>query len=197
MQKQVWLFQTAADEEELFGRLAARHPLHRLGGPFFQGSLEALRSAPESLPTRQLRRGETRTHLLPAGMPGHLVAHALDDGPFAGWMRLDEVHSEVVTLVRPEPEPQGLGPSRLYLTTHVWRGGEKHRKSPEFARFANDLLNEVATHYPATAFDWMHVAPHARAYAEGGGRLHYLYQEVALAPPEEGTTPPTRPHKGR
>ena len=196
MQKQVWLFLTADDEEELLERLAAQFPLRRLAGPFFQGSLEELRSRPESLPTRQLKRGESRTHLFQAGLPNHLVLHALDDGPFAGWTRLDEVHSEVVTLVRPEPEPQGLAPSRLYLTTHVWQGGTKSRKSPEFSRFASELLKQVVL-YPTTAFDWMHVAPHARAYAHAGGKLHYLYQEVAIDPPQAGETPPTRPHKGR
>ena len=123
-----------------------------------------------------------------------LVADPVTDGPFAGWTRLDEVRSEVVTIVRLEPEPQGIGPARVQAATHAWFAGTRLRKSPDFGRWVNEVLT-VGASRPRTAFDWMHVATGARSLAESGGILHYLYRPVALE--EEVGTPGTRPHQGR
>jgi hypothetical protein len=196
VQRQVWVFLTQADEDALVAHLAAQVPVRRLSGRFFRGSLEQLRTNPEGLETSQLRRGEKWTHLLHPIVSRELVTHPVTEGPFAGWSRLDEVRSEVITIVRPELEPQGMAPARVQASTHSWFGGTKHRKSPEFSRWVNDTLKFVQTEFPPTAFDWIHVAPGARELAKSGGRLHYLYREVGLTPPS-GETPVTRPHKGR
>jgi hypothetical protein len=144
--------------------------------------------------TRPARRGESILHLLHAEASRELVAEPVKDGPFAGWTRLDDVRSEVVTIVRPDPEPQGLGPARVQAATHAWFAGTRLRKNPEFGRWVNDVLG-VAASRPATAFDWMHAADGARALVGSGGVLHYLYRPVALAP--DAGTPATRPHKSR
>ncbi len=193
MQRQVFIFLTEADEAELVAALAERLSLRRLAGPYFQGDVARLLAAPESVPVRQQRRGEARAHLFLDGAA--LVAHRMSDGPFDGWSRIDEARSEVLTLTRAEPSPQGLAPSRLYATTHWWEGATKVRKSSAFVRLVGQALDLVASSYPTCAFDWMRVAPGARAFALRGGRLHYLYQAVGLAP--EPATPVTRPHRGR
>lgn len=194
MQRQVWVFLTEADEEELVSRMAAQHPLRRLRGRFFRGSAADLRQRPEELETRQLRRGETWTHLIHPTASRELVATPVDDGPFAGWMRLDEVRSEVITIVRPAPELQGLGPARVQAATHAWFAGTRVRKSPDFSRWVSQTM-QLAESYPTCGFDWMHVAPAARELALAGGTLHYLYRPVPLEPAP--ATEATRPHQGK
>ncbi|MFM2151969.1 MAG: hypothetical protein RL199_404 [Pseudomonadota bacterium] len=194
MQKQVWIFLTPDDEAALIEELRARAPIRLLRGRFFRGTVDDLRTNPEALETKAARRGESIVHLLHAEASRTLVAEPVTDGPFAGWTRLDEVRSEVVTIVRPEPEPQGLGPARVQASTHAWFSGTRLRKSPGFGRWVNDVLGVVSAR-PATAFDWMHAADGARALAGSGGVLHYLYRPVALT--AEAGTPATRPHKGR
>jgi hypothetical protein len=195
VQKQVWLFLTEEDERALIARLSERHPVHLLPGRFFQGSVEALRAG-EPLPTRQARRTEQVSFLIHRELSRALVFDELTEGPYAGWRRLDEARSEVAMLVRPLPEPQGLAPGRLLAATHAWFGGTRLRKSAEFGRWVNEIL-ETAAAYPRTAFDWLHVAPGAAAAAESGAcPLHYLYKPVGLTPEGEAT-PATRPHQGR
>jgi hypothetical protein len=194
VQKQVWIFLTADDEAALVDELRARAPIRALRGRFFRGTADDLRADPEALETRPARRGESVLHLIHRDASRELVADPVSDGPFAGWTRLDEVRSEVVTLVRPEHEPQRLGPSRVQAATHAWFAGTRLRKSAEFGRWVNEVLSVVAAR-PRTAFDWMHVADGARALAEGGGTLHYLYRPVGLE--AAAGTPATRPHKGR
>ena len=194
MQRQVWVFLTEADEEALWSRIAAAYPVRRLRGRFFRGSLEKLRSAPETLETRELRSTESWTHLLHDTASRELVTHAVDDGPMKGFSRLDEVRSEVISIVRPTVTSQGLGPARIQAATHAWFGGKRLRKGPEFSRWTNEVL-AMAESFPTTAFDWIHVAPQARSFATGGGRLHYLYRSVPLE--AQASTHVTRPHKGR
>ena len=194
MQKHVWIFLTADDESVLIDEIRTRAPVRVLRGRFFRGSIEDLRRDPESLEARPARRGESIVHLLHAEASRELVADPVTDGPFAGWTRLDEVRSEVVTIVRLEPEPQGIGPARVQAATHAWFAGTRLRKSPEFGRWVNEVL-AVGASRPRTAFDWMHVATGARSLAESGGTLHYLYRPVALE--AEVGTPATRPHQGR
>ncbi len=190
MQKQVWVYLTEADERALLSELCGRFPLRLVGGRFFQGDVDA--DAP--LLTRPLRRTEHCTFLIHREHSRELVWEELTDGPFAGWRRLDDVRSEVIALVRPEPEQQGLGPARVAASTHAWFGGKRLRKSHEFGRFVNEVL-DVVQRYPATAFDWLHVAPEAARMALEGRPLHYLYKPVPLA--AQQATPVTRPHQGR
>ena len=191
MQKQVWVYLTETDERELLTRLCERFPLRIVGGRFFQGDL---RSDGAPLQTRQLRRTEHCTFLIHREHSRELVFEELTDGPFAGWRRLDDVRSEVLAIVRPEPEQQGLGPARVAASTHAWFGGKRLRKSHEFGRFVNEVL-DLVQQYPATEFDWLHVAPQAARLAESGQPLHYLYKPVSLQ--SAPSTAVTRPHQGR
>ncbi len=195
MQRQVWVFLTAGDEEAFWSRVAASAPVRRLRGRFFRGTLEELRARPEELETRDARRGERWTHLIHATASRELVATPVDEGPFQGWMRLDEVRSEVVSIVRLEPEGRALAPSRLQAATHAWFNGQRLRKGPDFARWTSELFR-MAEEYPRTSFDWIHLGPEARAFAEAGGRLQYLYRDVGLEAATEATLA-TRPHKRR
>jgi len=195
VQKQAWVFLTEADEAELLSRVASRFPVRLLRGRFFQGTLDDLRRAPQSLPGRAVRSGEHIVQIWHPDISQALVADPMTEGPMAGWMRLDEVRSEVVTLVRPDRQLQGLPPSRLMASTHAWFGGQRLRKSPAFGQWAAELLDMVKA-LPTTAYDWMHVAEGARQEALAGQRLQYLYQEVALEP-DPGATPMTRPHQGK
>lgn len=190
MRKQLWLFLTEQDEAELLEQARARGA-RLLCGRFFRGDPQLLRTEPESLETTALRRGEQVTHLLYPADDAAMVVHPVTDGPLAGWSRLDDVRSEVMTLVRPLPEPQGLAPAQLQASTHAWFGGQRLRKSHGFGRWVVELLGLAAAH-PATQYDWLHVAPGARAWAESGGTLRYLYQPVRLDPGE--ATRATRPH---
>ena len=194
MQRQVWVFLTEADEETLWSRIAAAYPVRRLRGRFFRGSIDQLRSEPTALEVRDLRESERWTHLIHATASRELVVHEVTEGPLQGYLRLDEVRSEVISIVRPTITSQGLGPARVQSATHAWFGGKRLRKNPDFSRWTNEVLS-MAEEFPATAFDWIHVAPQARAYAGEGGRLHYLYRPVPLE--GSASTPVTRPHKGK
>jgi hypothetical protein len=193
VQRQVWMFLTEADADELVARLSAQLPLRRLAGRFFRGTAEDVRTRPESLETTELRRNEHWTHLIHPTASQELVVHEVTEGPYAGWSRLDEVRSEVLTIVRPDADSQGLGPGRIQANTHAWFGGAKLRKSPGFSLWVAEAMRVVEASYPATAFDWLHVAPGARTLAEGGTNLHYLYKAVPLEA-AVGVTPSSRPH---
>ena len=194
MQKQVWVYLTEQDETALLSALTADLPLRPLQGRFFRGTVDDLRRDPASLETTAARRGEHVTVLVPSDLSVALVAQPVDEGPLAGWTRLDEVRSEVLTLVRPEPTAQGLAPARLYASTHAWFGGQRLRKSHAFGRWVNAALDRAAA-FPRTTFDWLHVAPGAAAFAGEGGVLHYLFRQVALE--ANPSTPVHRPHQGR
>lgn len=192
MQKQLWVYLTAEDEAELLNRLTAEQSLKIVRGRWIQGDLETLLRSPEQVPARDL---SDRTHYLQLLHPTasqKFVTHPVPEGPLAGCLRVDEVRSEVMTLVRPEPDEQGLAPSRLFANTHAWFGGEREKKSHAFARWVASTMALVEESYGPTSFDWLRVAPHARAWAEQGGKLHYLFREVALQAPAQK---PLTPHR--
>ena len=194
VQKQVWVYLTASDEAALLAQLSARFSVRPLHGRFFRGTVDDLRRDPSALETRSGRRGEHVTHLVPSDLTAALVADPVSEGPFTGWTRLDDVRSEVITLVRPDAGPQGLAPSRLVASTHAWFGGQRLRKSHAFGRLVNEALAMVEA-LPRTAFDWLHVAPDAVRFSQSEGALHYLFRPVALV--AEASTPVHRPHQGR
>lgn len=192
MQRQLWIFLEDSDEEEFLARLDSVQPFRRLAGRFFKGSEDDLRARPETLETAQLRAGERWVHLIQPEVSRALVAHPVTEGPFQGWSRLDEVRSEVLTLVRAAKDAQGLAPSRLMGTSSAWFAGVKTRKSLEFSTWLSAAMGLVETAYPATEYDWMRVAPGALTFQKTGGRLHYLYREVKLATTDAA---PYTPHK--
>jgi len=180
LQKQLWVYLTAEDEAELLERLVAEQALKVMRGRWFKGDLQTLISAPHEVETRDLSARTHYVQLLHPTASQRFVTHPVTDGPLAGFARLDEVRSEVITLMRPEPDEQGLAPSRLFANTHAWFGGERDKKSHAFARWVSTTLALAEQSYGPTSFDWLRVAPHARAWAEQGGKLHYLFREVGL-----------------
>jgi len=192
MQRQVWVFLNEADEKELLARLDKGVGLRRLPGRFVKGTVEDVHERPEQLETADLLTTERWTHLIHPTATRQIVLHPVTEGPFAGWSKLDEIRSEVVTLVRPLPDSAGLAPSQLRASTHAWFGAEKHRKSSEFTLWATELMR-ATEEFPSTAFDWIRVAPGASEWSKSGGMLHYLFRRVALEP-EAGATIMHRPH---
>lgn len=179
MQRQIWIYLEESDEEEVIRLLDGGAGLKRLTGRFFRGTVGELRTHPEKLETAQLRSNERWTHLIHPTLSQELVAQPVTEGPFNGWSRLDEIRSEVITIVRPLRDAQGLAPGQVRANTHAWFSGEKTRKSPAFAQWVAESLRRVED-YPETAFDWIRVAPGAAAAAKSGHRLHYLFSEVSL-----------------
>lgn len=192
MQKQLWVYLTAEDEAELLERLVAEQALKVVRGRWFKGDLSTLTRAPHEVEARDLSPRTHYVHLLHPTASQRFVTHPVPDGPMAGFLRLDEVRSEVITLMRPEPDEQGLAPSRLFANTHAWFGGERDKKSHAFARWVASTLALAEQSYGPTSFDWLRVAPHARAWAEQGGKLHYLFREVGLEAPGQK---PLTPHR--
>ena len=192
MQRQVWIFLDDADEEAVLRSLDAGQGLRRLNGRFFRGTEADLRSRSEQLETAELKATERWIHLLHPTATQALVVHEVPEGPFQGWSRLDEVRSEVITLVRPLKDAQGLAPGQLRANTHAWFGGEKLRKSAAFSTWAADAMRTMEGD-PSTAFDWIRVAPAAAERARAGGRLHYLFRAVSPEPGEVRTAM-SRPH---
>jgi hypothetical protein len=192
VQRQIWIFLEEADEEEVIRVLDGGAGLRRLSGRFFRGSPEDLREKPETLETAHLRSNEHWVHLIHPEFSQALVTQPVTEGPFTGWSRLDEIRSEVITLVRPLKDAQGLAPGQVRANTHAWFGGEKLRKSPAFAQWVAESLRRVEG-YPETVFDWIRVAPGAAAWAATGGKLHYLFREVSLEKQPQ-LTPTYRPH---
>lgn len=189
--RQVWIFLDQQDEQDLVQTLSAQTPLGVLHGRFFRGTEDDLRNDPGSLETSSIRPSEHTLHLIHPTASGKLVVDHLEDGPFAGWSRLDDVRSEVITLVRPEAGQQGLAPGRIEASTHAWLGGTKLRKSPEFTRWTASVMKTVEETYPLTGYDWIRLGPSTLAWAESGGRLHYLFRDV---PPRASGPRVTRSH---
>ncbi len=192
MQRQVWLFLDETDEDTLFRALDHGQGLRRLGGRFFRGTAGDLTTRPGALETRELRQNEPWTLLIHPEVSRELVTYPVEEGPFAGWTRLDEIRSEVIAIIRPLKDAQGLAPGQVRANTHAWFGGKKVRKSAAFATWVADAMR-IAETYPCTAYDWMRVAPSAAEWARGGGRLQYLFRPVGLTA-AEGETPIFRPH---
>lgn len=192
MQRQLWMFLTEGDEEALLARLGEAGPVRVLRGRYFRGSDEALRVAPETLETCELRSGEHLTHVLPASFEAKLAVHEVTSGPFLGWRRLDESRSECLTLARTDADTGGLAPARLATSAHGWFAGERVRKSQDFTRWMGEAMRAVERYWPGTEHDWIRIAPGAEAWARDGGRLHYLFRPVSLV---RQAVPPTTPHR--
>jgi hypothetical protein len=75
---------------------------------------------------------------------------------------------------------------RLYAHTSYWRGGEKIRKRPLFAVWANQTLRLLGTRYPRTSVHLIRIGPDALERANAGTlRLTYLYRSIAPEKAEE------------
>lgn len=199
MTRQFWLFMLEEDEALLRAEIESVQPgLLWVPGRFATSGdpQQLLAEAPAPLTTVQLSARETRRLLFHRQASRAVVDHAIADGPFAGGRTIDPSLSECLDLARPAVLRGMLEPAKLMGETHVMRGDKKVRKSPTFAVWTGAVMKRLRSAYPATAVDFIHIAPAARAWAEQGGTLSYLFQPVALVPGSNALrTPMTTPQK--
>lgn len=183
--RQLWLFLTGDDVRSLLAMLDAREPgLIWSQGRYLRGDARDLLAAPEKLERRESLPAERRLYLLHRKHSAEIVAHLQPAGPFAGWSQIDEERTDALVLRVPEEGSDEIQPSRLYAHTSYWRSGEKIRKRPVFALWANQTLRWLGSQLPRTSSDFIRIGPDALARAKAGRlRLTYLYRALA---PEKG-----------
>ena len=179
--RQLWLFLTSLDVRSLLTMLDAREPgLIWSQGRYLRGDPTDLLAAPEKLQRRESLPAETRWYLFHRKHSADVVTHVQPAGPFAGWMQIDEERTDSLVLRVPESVPGEIQPARLYAHTSYWRGGEKIRKKPVFALWANQTLRWLGANLPRTAADFIRIGPDALTRAKDGTlRLTYLYRPIA------------------
>jgi hypothetical protein len=177
--RQVWVFLETGDVEKLAEALSPDAAPRLLRGRFCRG--EAGNHA-NPLQTAEARPGEHRFHLVLPAPNARLVTHPVPGGPYAGWSTLDELRSDVLTFVVPEPDENGLAPGQIRAATHYRTGEAKVVKSPAFVRWVNASLKRIEQLCPESERPWLRVAPGAAAKAKSGLRLQYLWREVGLEP---------------
>jgi hypothetical protein len=188
--RQLWLFLTGEDVESLVTTLDAREPgLIRSQGRYLRGDPADLLAGPARLERRESLPAERRIYLLHRKHSAEVVAHPQPAGPFAGWAQIDEERTDALVLRLPEGPPGEIQPARLYAHTSYWRGGEKIRKRPVFALWANQTLRWLAANLPRTSVDFIRIGQDALDRARRGTlRLTYLYRPIA---PVKGAEDPT------
>jgi len=128
--------------------------------------------------TAQASPGEERIHLVWPGPSPLIVTHPVASGPHAGWTALDERRSEVLTVVRVDPDERGLAPSSVEAFIHLQTPAGKVGKSAGFASWVARSLSRVEELCPPTERPWLRAAPGARRQAVQGLVLHYLGRSV-------------------
>jgi hypothetical protein len=186
--RQLWLFLTDADVRSVLATLEAREPGHVVSqGRYLRGDHKDLLAAPAKLERRESLPAERRLYLLHRKHSAEVVAHPQPAGPFAGWAQIDEERTDALVLRIPEERPEEIQPARLYAHTSYWRAGEKIRKRPVFALWANQTLRWMAAQLPRTSVAFIRIGPDALARAKAGTlKLTYLYRTIA----PEAATPP-------
>ena len=179
--RQLWLFVTSQDVESLLTMLDAREPgLTWSQGRYLRGDPADLLAGPSRLERRESLPAEKRIYLLHRKHSAEVVAHLQPAGPFAGWAQIDEERTDALVLRLPEAPPGEVQPARLYAHTSYWRGGEKTRKRPVFAVWANQTLRWLAANLPRTSVDFIRIGQDALERATTGTlRLTYLYRPIA------------------
>ena len=179
--RQLWLFLTGQDVESLLAMLDAREPgLIWSPGRYLRGDPADLLAGPSRLERRESLPAERRIYLLHRKHSAQVLAHPQPAGPFAGWAQIDEERTDALVLRVPEAPVGEIQPARLYAHTSYWRGGEKIRKKPVFAVWANQTLRWLAATLPRTSVDFIRIGQDALDRAKAGTlRLTYLYRPIA------------------
>src|SRR5437870_13584491 len=150
--RQLWIFLTDADVDLLVAMLQAHEPgLSWSAGRYLQGDPRKLLSNPVELERRESLPGERRLYLLHQKHSAEVVAHGQPAGPFAGWAQIDEERTDAIVLRIPTAGGGRIQPARLYAHTSYWRGGQKIRKKPVFAVWANQTLRWLLSSFPSTS----------------------------------------------
>jgi len=185
--RQLWVFLAPQDVPALVARIAAREPgLIASEGRYLRGDVRALLGDPAKLERREALPNERRLYLFHQKHSQDLLAHEQPHGPFAGWSQIDEERSDCLVLRVPIPDGQRgpiAEPSRLYAHTSFWRGGDKIRKRPPFALWANQTLRWLLGELPPSSVKFMRLGANAQQQALAGTlRLTYLLRTIAPQP---------------
>jgi hypothetical protein len=109
-----------------------------------------------------------------------IVVHEQPEGPFAGWMQIDEERTDCIVLRIKQAGPGTIEPTHIYAHVTYWRAADKQRKRPMFSIWAGQTMKWLSARLPPTAVKFMRVGPEAQAKARAGEvRLTYLYRTIA------------------
>ena len=136
--RQIWLFLLDGDVGSITDDLAKREPgLVASWGRYLKGEPRDLLNDPSRLERRESLPAERRLYLLHRKHSLDIVTHLQPQGPFAGWMQIDEERTDALVLRIPDPKGGDVSPSRLYGHGTFWRGSVKTRKRPMFSIWAS------------------------------------------------------------
>ena len=182
--RQLWVFLTDHDVEQLIARIGAREPgLVVSPGRYLRGEARALVEDPTALERRESLPGERRIYLFHRKHSAEVITHLQPAGPFAGWQQIDEERSDCMVLRIKEAGAGELEPARLYAQVTFWRAADKVRKRPMFSIWASQTLKWANAQLPSTGVKFMRIGPDALAKAKAGElKLTYLYRAVAPEP---------------
>jgi len=183
--RQLWVFLSPLDVQFLLEKISAREPgLVASEGRYLRGEAAELLGDPTRLERREALPNERRIYLFHHKHSQELIVHAQPAGPFKGWSQIDEERSDCLVLRVPLSRTGTIEPSRLYANTSFWRAGDKIRKRPPFAVWANQTLRWLIGELPASASRFMRLGPDARAKALAGEvALTYLLRTIAPVSP--------------
>jgi hypothetical protein len=186
--RQLWFFFTARDIESLLGELESREPGFVVSqGRYLRGDPQDLLRAPERLERRESLPRERRMYLLHRKHSADVIVHEQPRGPFAGWQQIDEERTDALVLTVPQEGADEIRAVRLYAHTSYWRSGEKFRKRPVFAVWANQTLRWLGSRFPRTSVPLIRIGPDALERAKARTlRLTYLYRSIAPEKQKEG-----------
>jgi hypothetical protein len=185
--RQLWVFLTDRDVEDLIAKIAAREPgLAVSRGRYLRGDPRALLEDPAALERRESLPGERRIYLLHRKHCAEIVTHPQPAGPFAGWSQIDEERTDCMVLRLKDAQPGALEPARLYAHVTWWRAADKERKRPMFSIWASQTLKWANAQFPRSGVEFIRIGPDALAKAKAGElKLAYLYRQIAPEPAGE------------
>jgi hypothetical protein len=176
--RQLWIFLTERDVEELIAQIAAREPgLVVSRGRYLRGEAQGLLENPER---RESLPQERRIYLMHRKHSSEVVVHPQPEGPFAGWSQIDEERTDCLVL-RFRETPRGtLEPAQLYAHVTFWRAADKERKRPMFSIWAGQTFKWLASRLQRTSVEILRAGPDALAKARAGEvKLTYLNRTIA------------------
>jgi hypothetical protein len=178
--RQLWVFLTQKDVDELIANIAAREPgLVVSRGRYLRGDPRMLLEDPARLERRESLPNEKRIYLLHRKHCADVVTHLQPAGPFEGWAQIDEERTDCLVLRVKETPPGELEPARLYAYVTFWRAADKVRKRPMFSIWASQTLKWLDAQLPRTERKFIHIGPDAQARSSAGDlRLTYLYRSI-------------------
>jgi hypothetical protein len=175
--RQLWVYLTERDVEELIAQLAAREPgLVVSRGRYLRGEAQGLL---ENLGRRESLPKERRVYLLHRKHSNDVVTHLQGEGPFAGWSQIDEERTDCLVIRLKDASPGELEPAQIYAHVTYWRAADKERKRPMFSIWAGQTFKWLAAKLERTSVEILRAGPEALAQARRGEvKLTYLNRTI-------------------